>query len=126
MHILLIEPDKLQAGAYTAVLERMGASVTHVSTAQSAVHAVDDRIPDVVVLELQLAGNNGVEFLYEFRSYPEWVHIPVIVHTFVTAYELSRAATLHSQLGVQRILYKPTTTLAALCEAVQDVVPAYP
>ena len=119
MHVLLIEPDRLQARTLRRALERDGHAVAHAVSAQSAVHCADERTPDVVVLELQLPQHNGVEFLYEFRTYPEWLHIPVILHTFVPARELMHAATLQTELGVVRTLYKPTTSLAQLCAAVQ-------
>jgi len=126
MHVLLIEPDRLQARTLVAALERAGHSVAHAVSAQGAVHAADERIPDVVVLELQLPHHNGVEFLYEFRSYPEWLQIPIVLHTFVPEVELAHAATLYTELGVVRTLYKPATSLAALCAALQQLMPARP
>jgi len=124
MHVLLIEPDRLEAHTYVAVLERAGCTVVHTALAQSAVHLADERTPDVVVMELQLPGHNGVEFLYEFRSYPEWQSVPILLHTFVPPRELAQAATLQTELGVRRMLYKPATTLADLCSAVQTVASA--
>ena len=123
MHVLLIEPDKLQARACAAALERDGHTVAHAVSAQSAVHLADAQTPDVVVLELQLARHNGVEFLYEFRSYSEWMSIPVVVHTFVPPHELEQAVTLAAELGVIRALYKPQTSLGSLCAAVRAAVP---
>jgi two-component system KDP operon response regulator KdpE len=124
VRVLLIEPDKLQARLYQAALEQAGHTVEHAQTAQSAVHAADVRKPDVVVLELQLANHNGVEFLYEFRSYAEWAAVPVIVHSFVPPAELAHTSTLTAELGVVRVLHKPETTLAGLCAAVQALTPA--
>jgi len=124
MHVLLIEPDKLLAASYAAALERSGHTVAHAVSAQGAVHQADTAMPDVVVLELQLPNHNGVEFLYEFRSYNEWLDIPVVLHTFVPDRELTHAAALGRELGVVRILYKPETNLAQLCAAVQAAVPA--
>jgi CheY-like chemotaxis protein len=121
MRILLVEPDRLQARVYTMALERAGHSVVHAKTAQAAVQATDTQRPDVVVLELQMPGHNGVEFLYEFRSYPEWLQIPIVLHTFVPSHELAYAVTLENELGVRRTLYKPTTSLTMLCETVQSV-----
>jgi DNA-binding response OmpR family regulator len=114
MRVLLIEPDTLQATIYAQALERAGHQVSHVVSAQTAVHAADEQMPDVVVLELQLPQHNGVEFLYEFRSYAEWQGIPVLLHTFVPGDELAHAATLHRELGVVAALYKPTTSLGQL------------
>lgn len=122
MHILLIEPDKLQAETYSSVLRQAGHTVAHATGAQSAVQQADTRMPDVVLLELQLPCHNGVEFLYEFRSYPEWLHVPVVLHTFVPPHELTQSATLQAELGVCKLLYKPATTLAALCAAVRAAV----
>jgi len=122
MHLLLIEPDKLQAGIYAEALQHAGHTVTRACSAQAAVHAADEQMPDLVILELQLPAHNGVEFLYEFRSYPEWLHIPVILHTFVPPQELTYAATLEHELGVAQVLYKPKTSLHQLCTAVTTLV----
>lgn len=46
---------------------------------QAAILAADASRPDVVIIELLLAGRSGVEFLYELRSYPEWQAIPAIM-----------------------------------------------
>jgi len=119
MHVLLIEPNRVQAQTIGAALERDGHTVAHAVSAQAAVHHADEQTPDVVVLELQLPQHNGVEFLYEFRTYPEWLRVPVVLHTFVPIRELTRAATLQTELGVVRMLYKPATSLAQLCAAVR-------
>jgi len=124
MRILLIEPDLVQAKTYAHVLKKDGHIVDLAVSAQGAVHTADAHKPDVVVLELQLPHHNGVEFLYEFRSYPEWLDIPVIIHSFVPLAELAHTATLTTELGVMRCLYKPETTLAALASAVRSLEPA--
>ena len=126
MRILLVEPDRLQAGIFTEALRRDGHEVAHAVSAQDAVHAADEAMPDVVILELQLPHHNGIEFLYEFRSYAEWLHIPVVVHTYVPRHELTPAATMRRELGVVRVLYKPATSLGQLCTAVRALAPAVP
>jgi len=126
MRVLLVEPDKLQAGIFAEALRRDGHDVAHAVSAQDAVHAADSQMPDVVNLELQLPHHNGVEFLYEFRSYAEWLHIPVVVHTYVPRHELASAATMRRELGVARVLYKPATSLVQLCTAVRALAPAVP
>jgi DNA-binding response OmpR family regulator len=118
MQVLLIEPDRLLASVYTSALEKQGHTVAHAVSAQQAVHHADQQLPDVVVLELQMPRHNGVEFLYEFRSYTEWLTVPVLIHSFVPPAELARAATLQTELGVTRVLHKPATSLQQLCDAV--------
>lgn len=118
MHVLIIEPDRVQAELIQAALQRSGHTARHAVSAQSAVLAIDERTPDIVILELQLPRHNGVEFLYEFRSYPEWLHVPVVIYSYMPPHELDRGATLYRELGVAQALYKPETSLAALCAAV--------
>jgi len=118
VHVVLIEPDRLQAKVVATALERHGHTASHAASAQAAVQAADEQTPDVVILELQLPQHNGVEFLYEFRSYSEWLTIPVVLYTYLPPRELARAATLYKQLGVAKTLHKPETSLAMLCNAV--------
>jgi len=65
-HILLIEPDRPLAGSYCQALETAGHQVVLCAGAQSAIFATDSRIPDVIVLELQLIEHSGIEFLYQW------------------------------------------------------------
>lgn len=123
MRVLLVEPDTILATTYKAWLERSGHTVAVAGSAQAAVHQADEAMPDVVVLELQLPRHNGVEFLYEFRSYNEWLHIPVIVHTFVPLGELNQVQILTRELGVRQLLYKPQTSLRQLEAAVRALAP---
>lgn len=88
-------------------LDMHGHSVCWARNAQTAVDAVDTELPDVIVLELQLGLHNGIEFLYEIRSYPEWQAIPILLYTMNRrAADTAFAETLY-QLGVQGIYYKP-------------------
>jgi DNA-binding response OmpR family regulator len=123
MHILMIEPDVLLADTYRRSLALDGHSVVVAASAQDGVHQADEQPPDVVVLEVQLPGHNGIEFLYEFRSYHEWLHIPVVIHSFVPPSELTATPTLQQELGVVRLLHKPTTSLSQLRTAIRLSVP---
>jgi twitching motility two-component system response regulator PilH len=117
MNILLIEPDALLGKTYKVGLERAGHSVVVCRHAQSAVAAAEKSVPDIILLELQLPGHSGVEFLYEFRSYPEWQDIPVILHTWVPKQDV----VLQQRLNISEHLYKPTTNLRQLVRAVSDL-----
>lgn len=114
MHILLLEPNALLGKAYQAALQNVGHKVTVARHAQTAIRGAERVIPDVVVLELQLPGHSGVEFLYEFRSYPEWQYIPVVLHTWVTMHDLEAQRQQFDALGIVEHLYKPATNLTRL------------
>jgi DNA-binding response OmpR family regulator len=123
MHILLIEPDTILSNIYTRSLMMEGHTVSQVVSAQSAVHMADERMPELVVIELQLPQHNGIEFLYEFRSYSEWLHIPAIIHSYVPPHEYNYAVTIWKELGVIDCLYKPTTSLNQLSIAISRAKP---
>lgn len=115
-HILLIEPNTLLAKAYTQALSHAGHTVDHVTGAQAAIDRADKQTPDVVFVEIQLPQHSGIEFLHEFRSYAEWIHVPVVVNTALSPARMMLAKKpLQRDLGVIDILYKPRVTL-------QDIV----
>jgi DNA-binding response OmpR family regulator len=115
--ILLVEPDKTLSKLYSSVLEGAGHQVRWSAGAQPAIIAADEFKPDLVIVELQLAGNNGVEFLYEFRSYADWAKTPVII--------LSLVPPMESLVGLDVVayLYKPQTKLKDLLRQVGRLLP---
>lgn len=122
MQILLVEPDTILAGTYVAALEKAGHRVMHAKGSQEAVQAADETLPDLVILEPQLARHNGVELLYEFRSYTEWQHIPCLILTTMPVEVLRRNTALPDVLKVHAVLQKSQTTLADLVQAAEAAV----
>lgn len=120
-HVLLIEPNLLLAKTYTQALVHVGYTVAHVVGAQAAIDAADKMTPDIVVVELQLSQHSGIEFLHEFRSYAEWLHVPVVVNTVLPPADILTAREpLQRDLGVRAILYKPRTTLQDIIRVVRE------
>lgn len=124
-NILLIEPDRILAQTYRKALTGAGHRVTVCATAQTAIFAADEQTPDIVMLELQLIEHSGIEFLYEFRSYPEWQQIPAVVLSQVppAEFNLSRQLLTH-ELGVRAYFYKPQASLRSLLRAINDFITA--
>lgn len=121
--ILLVESDKRLATTYAQAFQAVGYAVQVAATAQTAIQIADKTCPDMVVLELQLIAHNGVEFLYEFRSYADWQNIPVIILSYVSPDELHKSiGTLKKHLGVSAYCYKPQTTLKRLLKTVDNVL----
>lgn len=121
-HVLLIEPDIGLAQVYVQALELAGYHVAHVISAQAAIGAADAQAPHAIVLELQLPVHGGIEFLYEFRSYPEWQHIPVIINSHIPPEEFVPVQpVLRDELGVRVCYYKPRTSLQQLLRSVAEL-----
>lgn len=115
MRILLIEPDSLLARTYSEALRAAGHNVDHALSGQSAVALADEHLPDMVVLEMQLPGQNGIAFLQEFRSYPDWQAVPVLLHTYIAPQgKEDIQAIVTREYGVIGWLYKPQTSLTQL------------
>ena len=124
MRIVLLEPDKVLADTYRDILMQAGHKVVMCASAQAAIFAADDLNPDLVIMELQLTGHSGIEFLYEFRSYDDWANVPAIVLTNVPAGEFDGCwDLLQEQLGVRAYHYKPLTNLRTLLRSVQALTP---
>lgn len=120
--ILLLEPNQPLAKLYKSALERAGYEVTISGCAQDAVHNADEKPPDIVILELQLPGHSGVEFLYEFRSYADWHGVPAILHTLVPPQNLNLSQQMMDRLDIAAYLYKPAATLRTLVQTVELAV----
>lgn len=118
-NILLIEPDRVIAGTIKDYFAKANHRVVIHRDLQRAVAAADQQKPAVVITELQLAGRSGLEFLYEFRSYPDWQDIPVIILTTLSGEELLDYADIFKDLNVAAVLHKPHTGLARLLSEVE-------
>lgn len=123
MNILLIEPDKILGAAIQTAFRAFGYDVSWKRSAQTALDSLDDKIPDLIILEIQIGLHNGIEFLYEIRSYTEWQHIPAIVHTINTKATDEIFGPALAQLGVLAVLYKLQTSTAQLVGSVKRLAP---
>lgn len=122
--ILLLEPNRLLAQQYITYLTAQGYKVIWRADAQSGILAADENQPDIVVAELLLAGHSGVEFLYEFRSYSDWIRTPVFILSSVTRESSGIPSASFEELGVMGYLYKPETSLDKLGNLIERAVSA--
>ncbi len=120
--ILLIEPDTILGAAYKRILEESGNEVVCSRHAQDALLQFESLKPELLIVELQMPGHGGIEFLYEIRSYPEWQGIPVIIHTLIPLQKIEGHLKRLKQLGADTILYKPATTLRQLAESATEIL----
>src|SRR5688500_605476 len=100
--IVLIEHDRILARTYQRALTPHAVIVAR--SAQAAVSAMDSEVPDLVILELQLGRHNGIELLYELRSYPDWQMVPVVIHTLVAPGTIELSGDVLKGLGVVSFL----------------------
>lgn len=118
-YVLLVEPAADLAEVLAKALAAQGINSQTAYSAQSAIAKADKQKPSVIVLELVITRHNGLEFIHEFRSYADWLDIPIIIYSRVSAEELGLKPELLINLGIVKHFYKPTTTLSQLVEAVK-------
>jgi DNA-binding response OmpR family regulator len=122
MNVLVVEPDALSAQYVCDQFAAHGADVFVAQSGQQAVDILDSASIDCIVLEPQIGIHNGVEFLYELRSYNDWQHIPVVIWTLNQTLVHGRFAKPWRELGVTELLYKPHVSLAQLWQAAERQV----
>jgi len=123
MHILILEPDRVLAGQMASFFELAGHTAAIHSDPQAAVNSMDQQRPDIIITELELAGRSGVEFLYELRSYPEWLDIPAIIYTSLPADQAAAYQQIFKQLNIKAYLAKSLIGLAGLASQVDSLLP---
>lgn len=120
--ILLIESDAILASNVKKIFKRAGYDVAWQPDPQTAIDSADKAKPDIVVADLLLANRSGVEFLYEFRSYPDWQKVPIIIYSDVAAAEFDAAGTGFNQLGIAGYHHKPSSSLTELVKSVDAML----
>lgn len=119
MSVLIVEPNHVLSATYQSALTRAGWQALLAGNAQEALEIMEMAHISLIVLELQLPGHSGLEFLHEVRSYAEWQSISVVLHTFISHNDLGMSQTQLRQFGVVAYFYKPQTTLQQLVRTVK-------
>jgi len=117
-HVLIVEDEQDIAGLIKLTVERGGdAEAEIVASGDLALKAVEQRAPDLIILDLNLPALSGVEVCRILRSRTETRHVPIIMVTARTT-EDDRVSGL--DVGADDYLTKPFSPreLAARVRAV--------
>lgn len=115
--VFVVEPDRTLARSYKQLLENGEVQVHAFTTAQQAIKALDVAMPNVVVLEVALPTHNGLEFLYELRSYSDTSDVKIVVNSLLDEARLGIGYVTNAQLGIVEYVSK-TSPLSVLKGAV--------
>lgn len=120
--VLIIEPSKDLALVISQALTRKEISNSIANSAQAAISQADIATPRLIILEILMSKHNGLEFVYEFRSYEEWLNIPIIIYSQISKKELDAPNELIEEIGVKKHFYKPTTSLQQLVDCAEELL----
>jgi len=119
--VLIVDDDASLRELARRILEKEGYAVVEAENGRIALERAREMEPGVVVLDLIMPEMDGFEFVAEFRRYPAWRSIPIIV---VTGKEISDEDRARLNGSVERILEKGTHTRESLLRDVHDLVTA--
>jgi PAS domain S-box-containing protein len=77
--LLLVDDDPSMRDILRCILEKAEFNVTTAADGQSALQEIQRRVPDVVLMDLEMPGMDGSTALQEIRR--TWGAIPVVLHT---------------------------------------------
>jgi len=95
--ILVVDDNELNLALTRVVLERAGYDVEAVRSGAAAISSIARRRPQLVLMDVQLPGRDGLELTRELKSEPATAGIPIV------------ALTAHAMVGDE------ATALAAGC-----------
>jgi chemosensory pili system protein ChpA (sensor histidine kinase/response regulator) len=86
------------------LMTREGFDIVTAKDGLDALQLVAERIPDVILLDIEMPRMDGFEFAKNLKADPKLAHIPIIMITSRTAEKHRNRA---SELGVDAYLGKP-------------------
>lgn len=117
--VLLVEDDAWLAELEVSVLVAAGYDVQHAPHAPAAIELVDSFHPEVIVLDVLLAGSTAFALLNELQSYSDTGLVPVVLCTNIAdQFEASKL----KEYGVKRVVDKTTMHPDDLAAAVRSVL----
>lgn len=117
--ILIIDDEADNRMVIGCCLEDLGGwQVLEAASGEEGLLEVQTRKPDAIILDIEMGGINGIEFLQRLRANPEHQKIPVVLLTVIA--DLLDPQEL-SKLGVVKILAKPFK-LSALITQIAEVL----
>jgi len=102
--ILLVEDEPLNRLLAGDLLKRLGYRVREAEHGYAALKSVTRRAPDLILMDLQMPGIDGLEATRRLRRRPDGQHIPVIAMT-AHAHDADRGQCL--QAGMDDHISKP-------------------
>lgn len=118
-HVLLIEDHEDSRELLESILQTSGAEVTAVASAADAFTAFSERLPSVVISDIELPEEDGFTLMRKLRDYERQEGLGSTPAIAVTAHSISEARVRALRCGYQTFMVKPIhpPELVALVES---------
>jgi CheY-like chemotaxis protein len=110
--ILAVEDNEANRMLIQAVLEGLGHVVALAGSASEALTSIEHQRPDLILMDIQLPGQDGLALTRRLKADPEFASIPVVA---ITAHAMASDRELCVDAGCIGYIAKPfnTRTLGA-------------
>lgn len=102
--LLVVDDNPENLKLILMILASSGYELVTASDADQALQAIEQRIPDLILLDLQLPGMDGLELTRRLKARPETTNIPIVA---VTAYAMKGDEAKARHAGCDGYLVKP-------------------
>ena len=80
-HVLVVDDDPALLEQTTTLLRAHDLEVTTLDDVSRLWHALEARLPDVLLVDLEMSGSNGLELCQALRADRRWSQLPVLLLT---------------------------------------------
>jgi CheY-like chemotaxis protein len=107
-HFFVIDDDEDEIQMISAALNKMKADCkcTWANSGEQALQQLQYLQPDVIFVDYNMHGMNGIQCLQAIKDLPNCSHVPVILHSSLMTDQLCSKAL---RLGAYQCLQKPDT-----------------
>ncbi len=113
VRILVVEDQEDNRKIMNDLLSSAGYEVIEAVTGEEALRVVEAERPDLILMDIQLPGLDGLEATRRIKANPALRHIPVIA---VTSYALSGDKAKALEAGCDAYFSKPVSPRALLAK----------
>jgi class 3 adenylate cyclase len=103
-HVLVVDDDALNRRLLTATLAREGHRTTAATDGEEALAALRDEPPDLILLDIEMPGLDGIAVLERIKSDEALRHLPVIM---ISGVEDTASVVRCLEIGADDFLPKP-------------------
>ncbi|NIQ77682.1 MAG: response regulator [Anaerolineae bacterium] len=101
--VLVVEDEEDYAALLAAMLRNGGYQVRVAYDGVEALKKVQEQVPDLITLDIQMPRKTGIHFFREMRPQPSLRDVPVVVVTGLTVDDRDMETFIHSFLDVEHL-----------------------
>ena len=117
--ILIVEDETSLNEAYDIILKKRGHNTISVFNGSEALGAIQNKMPDLVLLDLRMPRMDGLEFLQELEPAKKYPKLRVIIFS---NYDVQKDIDKAFELGATRYMLKAWASPSELVRIVDDTL----